>query len=925
MDPGTRSQYASLKPWLDLAGEGAVVLTSNQRAARYLLQQHTATARAQGRAGWETPRILTWGAWLDSIWEQITLLDASAPILLRPEQERERWLRAIASIENASPWNLDALASLSQQAWLLLHDYGVGLPALSRSSWHRPDWQQFQKWATKFSSENRRAGWLPQAQLSFEIERRLRNNQWQPPAQLVLWGFDQFTPAQESLLATIRSSSQVHFVPASIYPEVSGTVAYTLESPHQDAELRAATQWAHQRLQANPQARLAVITTQAADDRGAAYRIFSEQLAHNNFNFSLGFPLSHFPLVQTALLLLQWPWQPLLPQQVSSLLLSSSLSRSTESLLQLAQFDADEFLKRDVTDPAATLDNFARWLDSCVNKARGKQGESLLRQCRQALAVVPRRQAPATADTWADIFRQILAAFLFPGPLARDSANFQTHKRWEQLLDTFAGLSFDGEKFTAQQVLTRLQRMADETVFQPESRQTSVEVLGPLEAAGSFFDGIFFLSCTEDRWPIPVSPHPLLPLDLQQARAMPGAVRGANVTAARQMTERLLQSAPEVLFSFAQRGPEGELRPSPVLTNLLISTAPASLRQEICSHHHHPKPQLIQSVDLPPPRWQIARGTLDVSVLRSQAACPFQAFARTRLGVSDLKVPEDGLDALQRGTLVHELLRAVWHGHGNLPGLKTSSKLHELADANLLQQFVTERADALLSLRGRADWEREFILAERERITRLVFRWLTEVEYQRAPFKVSEAELSHEFSLEDLVTFKVRLDRVDELLQADDADSATTGQPPELILLDYKTGKVGLKGWLPPRLDEPQLPIYAGFAITSQPVAIAYAAVRAGKDMGLKGVAAREGVLPGVEPGRRPFDNMSFNELLQGWRDDITSLAGEFASGDARVNPKHGDDTCKYCGLQSLCRVAESGVLLDDDSDDADRNEGPDD
>jgi probable DNA repair protein len=899
---------ATLAPWLKLAGDGAVLITSNQRAARYLSQQYTALARSQGLSGWTTPRILTWSAWLSELWREVALHDASARVQISAAQEMELWRRVIAQSQKASPWNEVPLAGLTQQAWKLLQQYGDGLATLARFGLSRPDWQQLQKWAANFSADNHRNGWLPAAQLERELEQRLPAKQWQPPAQIVLWGFDEFTPAQRRLMAALREVSQVHEVSPSVAAS-SETRGHVLACSSQPDEIHAAAGWARVRLQENPQARLAVITTKAKEDRGQIYRTFSRELPGGSFAFSLGFPLSHISLIQTACTLLRWPWQSLPQQQISALLVSNALSGGYESLLRMAEFDCDKFLTRNTTDSAADLEQFTGWLRDNVTRAQTPRASELLRRCQQALQL--KRRESDSASNWADRFRKILSTFQFPAA-AKSSADFQTVERWERLLDDFAALSFDGAQYSPHEALERLQQMADDTLFQPESAPVSVEILGPLEAAGSLFDGIFFLDCSEDRWPIPVSPNPLLSLDLQKQYAMPGAVRGANIASAKRMTERLLRSAPEVFFSYPAHGPEGEVRPSPVLDSLQISVDPPPDARNFLSKYVHPQPQLVVSDDLHPTPWEASRRSLWVSALRSQAACPFQAFANQRLGTNDLRLAEDGFDALQRGNLLHDLLHSVWFGRQDQPhlrGLETSRTLHELAATGELETFVQERAEALIRLRNPSPWEREFLLAERERIAALVYRWLTEVELQRPRFVALRGEAKQTIAIENLLNLNVRLDRVDEL-QSDETDAQK-----EFVLLDYKTGEVNLKGWQPPRLDEPQLPLYADFAIDERPVAVAFASVRTGKTMGLEGLAKRAGILPGVVPTRGPLRHTSFDEVLDNWRADILELAREFAAGEARVNPKYGCKTCTYCGLQPLCRVAESGILLRDETD----------
>jgi hypothetical protein len=46
-------------------------------------------------------------------------------------------------------------------------------------------------------------------------------------------------------------------------------------------------------------------------------------------------------------------------------------------------------------------------------------------------------------------------------------------------------------------------------------------------------------------------------------------------------------------------------------------------------------------------------------------------------------------------------------------------------------------------------------------------------------------------------------------------------------------------------------------------------------------------------------------------------LAADFRSGKAAVDPKQPHQTCRICGLQSLCRISES-TASDEDVDSAD-------
>ena len=60
----------------------------------------------------------------------------------------------------------------------------------------------------------------------------------------------------------------------------------------------------------------------------------------------------------------------------------------------------------------------------------------------------------------------------------------------------------------------------------------------------------------------------------------------------------------------------------------------------------------------PPITGLYADGGADL--FRDQSQCPFRAFARHRLHSRELAEADIGLDAAQRGTLLHQLMEKIW-------------------------------------------------------------------------------------------------------------------------------------------------------------------------------------------------------------------------------------------------------------------------
>jgi RecB family exonuclease len=151
------------------------------------------------------------------------------------------------------------------------------------------------------------------------------------------------------------------------------------------------------------------------------------------------------------------------------------------------------------------------------------------------------------------------------------------------------------------------------------------------------------------------------------------------------------------------------------------------------------------------------------------------------------------------------------------------------------------------------------------------------------------------------VTVDVTLDRMDEL--------ASGGR----VVLDYKTGTASGSAWLGPRPDEPQVPLYV-LGSGEDVAAAAFAVIKAGKAE-FRGVARANDLLPGVKTiseqrGAAAGQYESWEALLAGWRAELDRLGSGFASGDARVDPKRGDETCKFCDLHALCRINERSSEL---------------
>jgi hypothetical protein len=89
--------------------------------------------------------------------------------------------------------------------------------------------------------------------------------------------------------------------------------------------------------------------------------------------------------------------------------------------------------------------------------------------------------------------------------------------------------------------------------------------------------------------------------------------------------------------------------------------------------------------------------------------------------------------------------------------------------------------------------------------------------------------------------------------------------------------------------------------------------VKAGESK-FAGLTASDGILPGI---RAATGDDALANRAPRWRKVLETLAADFRSGKAAVDPKQPHQTCRICGLQSLCRISES-TASDEDVDSAD-------
>lgn len=890
---------------------GATVVASSARSARALHLRFAEDQRAQGHTVWATPSIIDWDSWLRGLWRDHAFATPDAPTLLTPLQERVLWKRAQRDDAELviSP---DSMAALAMDAWWLLSAYKAH--SARRSAWDQADAERFRHWAALFEQLCSRHGWLSASQLESALLPHLADPAHIAfPVEIRLVGFDRLTPAQRELLESVRSRgvaiSEFEPEPESVPAEGRRWIAAT----DLRREIEACAAWARGILLEDPAARVGVIVPSISAARGAIDRAFrrilepaSEDIrqpaAHLAWKFSLGQPLADVPAVRAALLLLRWTIAPLSEEEVSWLMLSGFVADAATNSIAIAYHDA-RLRRFAVLSTERTLASYRDSLASSsgLHDLRFRLTDLLRAADQNRLSSVSRQPS-----VFADLVPRLLERVAWPGQRPDDSVQFQARQRWQRLLDELALLDFDGTRYSWNEFLDLLEHQAEETIFAPESHDAPIQILGPFESSGQQFDAVWFLGTDDTAWPQRGRLHPLLPPTTQRQYAMPHAAPDDDWNLANTVTTRLLHSAPRIVFSFAERDKDAELRPSPLIAGLF----PADSEPETVvrgAEDTTPTPALDSVADDSGVlRWPQEQNAGGADVLKRQAACPFQAFAAKRLRAEPLDESEWGISPSEKGKLLHAVMQRLFSPTDPLPIRSRDDLVTAIVTKQLpgiLEGHIDSAMQAQFGAASGDQWQQACLAAEKRRLMIRIGNWLA-LEAARQPFTVESCERR----LPDVHVGDLKLN-----LRADRIDQLPDGSR---LLLDYKTGNVSTASWDGDRPDDPQLPLYAAYGNLENVSGILFARIRSGKIEFEGRVRDAHAQLSAEIGNKKTLVTRPYNDVMRDeWARALASLGDEFLRGEAAVTPRD-TKVCTFCDLHSLCRVAESAfvpVALDEE------------
>jgi len=884
-------------------GPEPLVLCATARLVLDLRRAHGDLQVSRGAVTWRALQSSTPAMWLDHLNSSALLRGdippASVPgTFLSRAQERNLWEQAVARDTGAATelFDREGMALAAMEAASLQRAWRIEVPEALQTE----EYRAFLRWQEDVAAACRKGAWRTADEvMAWRIEC-IERGIGGLPARIGIAGFIAPDPVISHLLVVLEARGvelfRLDFGCGETMPAIGA------ELPDAETECTAAASWACDRVTRDASVRVRI----AVADLPARRRLLEstlENILHpdavgagwaaleRDYAFSAGSPLATEPLIDVALRLLQLHVHPqrVAQAEFGALLCGAGWSADVDEAESRARIEA---ALRKLLPPETSLERLAR---AVLRQAESLQAPSLvadLGALLEAVRAAPRRQLPSA---WGKAFAVLLEALGWPGQRVLLAAERDAGDGLREALGGLRALDGVLGPVDGSAALRQLQRQLRDQAFAATRRAPArVEICSLADALAGAVDGLWVMGLNEGAWPPAPRPNPLLPAELQRRAGIPAARADSLAVEAQSLQALWCESAGEVVFSWAQREGERPLRASPLLA-------------EIARREWLPLPVLpfpseplerIDDARAPPvgAAEHIHGGT---ALLAAQAVCPAWAFYQYRLGAAVLPEPTFGLDAMARGSLLHAALEEFWRGR-SLDDLTQMDEITRSAEIGRVVSHALDESDRhaaeplpprLRQLEGR-------------RLQELLAAWL-DVEVQRPPFRVIACEEKHTLDIEGL-TVRVVIDRIDEL---DDG---------RLVVIDYKSGrKVSVDSWSAQRISEPQLPIYAALAFPDRDVAVVALARVTRDDPVFLGVAAGDGLLPGVkalDQQRKHYAEGEFPDwqtLRRLWAERITELAREVRDGTAAVVFDHENDI-RHCDVRPLLRVAERKAQFDE-------------
>ncbi|HEB28719.1 MAG TPA: hypothetical protein ENI05_13265 [Porticoccus sp.] len=885
---------------LQILHSGNLVITANERQGRFLRREYAKAVTDGIFPHQATLNVTSYNGWLQSVWALFMSMiedDSQQPSLINSRQSQLVWEFLAGKVNEFDSVVLKTASSaLAGQANSLINEWELDSEDARFSQ--TVDTSLFSEWRKLYLGHVDYNRWIDISSLPDLVRELFHKSIIPAPNEIHFYHFAEFTPQQQSLFDEMsRKGSQLVRVDREpICKTICRTSLKTVED-----EIKAAAQWARSVLELDPNAKVGIVAPALEDCADTVVRVFDQVFDPSSvmkplanmarpYNISLGKALIDQPVICRALDIISMA-QGYLTVEEWVLFLHSPFVRGADA----------EFLNRTVFAQKIRASGFHTiTLSEIIEFLSSEEDEEF--SCPILIEVLTAFTESRDAvyqdmrpSDWVTRFDSMLESVGWPGNRQLTSTEYQTVEAWKKSLPDFEALGMVKGHVSFLEAVTYINRVARETIFQPQSPDTPVDIMGTLEAEGLSFDYLWLMGMNDTSWPLPSKPNPLIPIVMQREKNIARSSPEREFTFSKLITDSLVNQSLNVVVSYPETDGDVSCRISSLfvehdhidseeLTGAIVPFYSESLvgtaHLEVIDDHIAP----------PVESGVIIEG--GVSIIKHQSACPFRAFAEHRLGARPIEPVDDLLSPAERGELLHRVLELFWK--------QTTSQASMLAlsDIQLLKRVdecVVQSLDELDSKRPRL-LRGAYRELEKERLTSLCSAWL-EADAKRAPFTQVITEKRSTVTIGGM-ELRVRIDRQDVL---EDGSVAIT---------DYKSGDPSVSGWFGDRPDEPQLPLYAAMYKGRTDIgAVLFGGLKSGS-VGYKGIVKEAGILneksKAFEESRESKHAEQWDQIVPAWSDTVHRLANDYRQGVADVSPKHPVKSCEYCPMASLCRVAEN-------------------
>jgi ATP-dependent helicase/nuclease subunit B len=827
---------------------GATVITPTQRLQRELLRAY---AHSNTHDVLPRPQCYAYTSWLETWYTELFFQQPSSspPLLLNDWQWECIWTEMAISI-----WGRRLRRFEVQQTLQAVKNCALVEANPEGSDFlYVPAAEQFQKLyftAHTFLRDN-------DLLAPHELPAYLNQKPYPLDTTKIIWAcFDCIHPQQASLQKQLQSQGikQDYFDIEA--PRIPGR-RQALIASDDEQETEQLIAWIQEQ-QAQGAQRIGVVIPDLTQQQARLSRRLKQHFPEHILHFSLGRHLLAFPMIQHALSLFKLSPQQRITREQSRVLFHSPF---IQGFFEEGSARA-RFYQRHVIfqEPEVSL---LQLKNACQKQL------PVMYQLLDTLKTYPHQASPTD---WMHAFSKRLVHFGFPGQEPLVNSQHALLQSFYLTLEQLQTIEPYVASWSFETAFDALEDRCQNQIHQAPQNYNGVHIMGWFESSGFCGDALWIAHMQSHLLPQGIVFSPYLPIPWQKKLAFPRTQRGTEQAMAQTMLERLIYAHDNVVISYAEH-----INQEPQWPSTLFPNWPAYRLISTTVDH----PDILESFEDPTywpiqPEESIKGGS---HLLSLQAQCPFQAFASYRLQTQSKTTESIGLDAREKGSLLHLAMQLIWT---DIPSqlamrqMSTEERIQHIDDCieKALTKFKSQRPYSMDPLYSRV---------EHQRLQKLVMDAI-EFDLNRPPFQIAGLEKTFELSLDDW-TFQLRYDRLDAL---EDGSSC---------LIDYKTNIPSPLPWTQERPVHPQMLMYA---IANCEIKSLYFLSIKQDDVKASGIGDSDTGITGVRAMKEPWTN-----LQQAWLSHLQNLLIEFKSGHFAATPI-ASSTCQQCIHQDLCRITNT-------------------